>query len=122
MLYGWCANNVAIWIINMSENKVKPIRPEEIEVNLEGIIPDYVFAAVNALLSEKYRGTGPVILKQEEIAKRAARMGSVTTDFLYDNKYMDFEPVYEKYGWKVTYDKPAYNEDYPATFTFKRKE
>jgi hypothetical protein len=34
---------------------------------------------------------------------------------------MDFEPFYEKAGWKVVYDKPGYCESYAANFTFTRK-
>lgn len=42
-------------------------------------------------------------------------------DELFDKGWMDIEPIYRKSGWRVEYDKPAYNETYPATFTFSKK-
>jgi hypothetical protein len=39
---------------------------------------------------------------------------------IFDDNLLDVEEVYEKAGWKVEYDKPAFNESYPATFTFRR--
>jgi hypothetical protein len=44
---------------------------------------------------------------------------------IFEKGLLDVETVYERAGWKVTYDKPAYNETYPATFRFvalQRKE
>ena len=43
----------------------------------------------------------------------------VTRSTLFDNNWLDIEPIYRRAGWVVEYDKPAYCEDYPATFTFK---
>ena len=32
----------------------------------------------------------------------------------------DFEPIYEKAGWKVSYDGPGYNESYDGYYIFKK--
>ncbi len=32
--------------------------------------------------------------------------------------WLNVEELYRAQGWTVTYDKPGYNESYPATFTF----
>ena len=41
---------------------------------------------------------------------------------IFTNNWLDIEPLYEDIGWKVTYDKPGFNETYEATFTFDKKK
>jgi hypothetical protein len=38
---------------------------------------------------------------------------------IFDNHWLDIEDHYRKAGWKVTYDKPSYYEDYDAFFKFE---
>jgi hypothetical protein len=104
------------------QKKVTPIKPSEIIENLEVIIPSFIFEAVNAILKEKFRGTS-VTIKQNEIITKACQIkhGLKREDF-FEKKWLDIEEVYEKYGWSVTYDKPAYNENYEACFEFKTKK
>lgn len=45
----------------------------------------------------------------------------ITEQECFDRHYLDIEEIYSASGWVVKYDKPAYNEDYPATFEFKKK-
>lgn len=106
----------------MSKLKViGAITPQEILDNLDKIIPQVVFDAVNELLAEKYRGS-QISIKQKEIITRIQRLDKKLTDkVIFDNKYMDFEKVYRESGWVVGYDKPAYSESYDAYFTFKAK-
>jgi len=40
---------------------------------------------------------------------------------IFDNHWLDVEPIFEDCGWKVEYDKPGFNENYPATFKFTPK-
>jgi hypothetical protein len=104
-------------------SEIKPIRPEEIMSNLEDIIPTAIIQSVNELLKEKYRGTGSVDIKQDEIINRAILIDdSLTRDEIYTKKYLDIEQLYEKYGWKVDYDKPSYRDNYDAYFTFNKKK
>jgi len=106
----------------MSKLKViGAITPKEILDNLDKIIPQVVFDAVNQILAEQYRGS-QISIKQKEIITRIQRLDKKLTDkVIYDNKYMDFEKVYRESGWVVGYDKPGYNESYDAYFTFKAK-
>jgi hypothetical protein len=108
----------------MSEiKKVKPITPDEIMGNLENIIPQSIILAVNELLTEKYRGTGEVNIKQRDIIERATSIDeTLTSDIIFEKKYMDFEDLYRKSGWSVYYDKPAYDENYDAFFSFNKKK
>lgn len=101
----------------MAENKVKPISPKEVT----HMIPDFIFEAVNQLIQKKWNGKSATI-KQDEI------MDIVSSDndddprprrqVIFDNHWLDIEDHYRKAGWKVTYDKPAYYEDYDAFFVF----
>ena len=40
---------------------------------------------------------------------------------IYDQGWLDFEPLYREVGWNVEYDKPAYYEHYDAYFKFTKK-
>lgn len=102
--------------------EIKPVSPTDIVKNLEFIIPPVVIEAVNNLLIKKFRGDGRVILLQKDIVAEIKRLDStMTSEALFENHWMDFEDVYRKNGWKVTYDKPAYCESYEANFTFESK-
>lgn len=53
--------------------------------------------------------------------KKIAGENAISSDELYKKHQLDIEEVYRKAGWVVSYDKPAYNENYDAIFTFKSK-
>ena len=104
-----------------SEKVVGPITPQEILKDLPNIIPSFVFEAVNNLLKKKFRGD-TVTIKQDEILAEIAKLqDTFSRQDIYDNKWLDFERVYRENGWKVKYEKPAYNENYPAYFEFTPK-
>jgi len=44
-----------------------------------------------------------------------------TRDEVFDKGWLNIEPMYRAAGWKVVYDKPAYNESYEPTFTFTKR-
>lgn len=105
----------------MSE-EIKPISPNEIMDNLKTIIPSVVIQAVNNLLKLKYRGND-VSIKQKDIMEEILRLDeSMTSNVIYDNRYMDFESIYRENGWNVVYDKPGYGENYDAYFKFSKKK
>jgi hypothetical protein len=95
---------------------IKPIRPDEVVGAKEGVIPDIVFKVVNALIAEKFLN-GRAVVRQSDIVI-GLRAAGLTTPVIFDRNYLDIEDVYRAVGWKVVYDKPAYNETYEATFTF----
>jgi hypothetical protein len=104
-------------------SEIKPISPDEIIQNLDKIIPAAIIQAVNQLLMEKYRGTGEVTIKQKDIVERAVSIDErLTSSIIFEKKYMDFEDLYRKSGWSVSYDKPGYNENYDAFFIFNKKK
>lgn len=98
---------------------IEPIKPSEIKQ----IIPDWVIKGTNECIQKYYHHLDKTshftqdalidcILKykpNEEISRNT----------LFDNHWLDIEPIYRIAGWEVEYDKPAYCEDYPANFTFR---
>jgi hypothetical protein len=106
----------------MIRKEVKAIKPSDIMDNLDTIIDPAVIQAVNEILKEKFRGDSVTIL-QKDIVSRAIKINSkLTSDILYKNHHLDFEPIFRKAGWSVSYDKPGYNESYEASFEFKPKK
>lgn len=97
----------------------EPIKPSEVKQ----IIPEFVIKGANECIQKHYHALErrshftqdaliDCILKykpNEEINRHT----------LFDNHWLDIEPIYRIAGWEVEYDKPAYCEDYPANFTFR---
>lgn len=102
----------------MAKKEVQAIKPSEIMDNLDTIIDPAVIQAVNEILKEEFRG-GSVTIRQKYIVSRAITINpKLTSDILYKNHHLDFEPIFRKAGWSVIYDKPGYNESYEAFFEF----
>ena len=97
---------------------IKAFTPQEAASQHAANVPDFVIAAVNKLLAAKFTGRGSVTLLQKDIVAEITGSRDISSNALYDNHWLDFEPAFEKSGWKVVYDKPGYNESYEANFTF----
>jgi hypothetical protein len=101
---------------------IKPINPSEARKGDH--IPDFVVDAFNQLIKEKFNG-GTATIKQDDVIQRIIEkntVGGLTRQKIFDCGWLNVENLYENYGWVVTYDKPAYNEDYPATFKFTERK
>lgn len=101
---------------------IKPIKPSE-AISLKLVqIPDEVIEAFNELIAENF-SSGYSSFKQSDVVARIDKKIKESGGKLKFNiSWLDVEEIYEKNGWKVEYDKPGYNESYPATFTFKSKK
>ena len=110
-------------------NKVKPISPSEIIQEF----PDYVIEGTNNCIKKHWvELQNESHFTQDELIKSIFDVYEYQTgnemsygnfkQKLFDNHYLDIEPIYQNVGWDVTYDKPAYCENYPSTFTFKKKQ
>lgn len=87
------------------------------------IIPSFVFDAFNSLLSEKYNEK-EITITQDEVIDRILAYSNddeLRRETIFEHKWLDVEPLYEQHGWKVTYDKPGFNEFYKPCFIFKPK-
>jgi hypothetical protein len=101
---------------------MRALTPEECAASAANDIPEVVIDAVNNLLKQKFRHGNTVTLVQDEITKEISRLNKdLTPTIVYKNGWLNFEPVFERAGWKVIYDKPGYNESYTATFEFTPK-
>lgn len=111
-------------------DSIKPITPDEVGAYKAQIFPDYVFQAFNDCIAEK-AVNGRAKVKQDDVIARMMQLGlpngndaNDRTNFraqIFARGYLNVEDAYRAVGWKVTYDKPAYNETYDASFEFKRK-
>lgn len=100
----------------------KPISPCDVTKAKLANIPDLVVEAINELISEKFNSRiGISAVCQDDIIVRImAKMPGATRDLIFEKGWLDIEDMYGEAGWEVEYDKPGYNESYPATFRFKR--
>lgn len=85
-------------------------------------IPWYVIDAVNKLLVKNFSKRSSITISQDELIEEIKSLNdTVTNNELFENHYLDIEDLYENYGWKVTYNKSAYNEESSSTFTFEKR-
>ena len=99
---------------------IKPISPKDIS-SAHKEIPDIIIKTVNEMIKKKWDGSHSVIFQKELLKAVKAKDASLTSNYIFDNNFFDFEPLFRKAGWKVTYDSPAFNEDYEASFMFEKK-
>ena len=94
-----------------------PITPDQVQLP---DIPDEVVEIWNSLVKEAWNGCRAYISQPDAVAAISNKLG-ITKQQTFDRHLLDIEPLYEKAGWKVVYDKPGYCEDYEASFTFTKK-
>lgn len=103
----------------MSE-RVKPISPADIQRAKGDSIPDGVIEAFNELIIKGWDGRQSIVV-QSEVETLIRKKTGYTGAQIHENNWLEVEDIYRKAGWKVEYESPAYNEDFPATFTFTKK-
>lgn len=92
------------------------IKPEDIKSKIEADVEH----VVDNLLQKRWDGRAAVLTQQEIVSALMDKMG-VNRQYIFDQKFLDFEQAYRDAGWHVYYDKPGYNESYEPTFTFTKK-
>jgi len=92
-----------------------PIKPEEAFSGAN--IPEEVFEAFNELIQQNM-GT----VCQDEVVSLIMKKMTISRDLVFKNGWLHVEEAYRRVGWEVEYDKPGYNETYPATFHFRVKK
>ncbi|QGH74887.1 hypothetical protein MAL1_00141 [Bacteriophage DSS3_MAL1] len=97
-----------------------PLSPDIARSRKAEAIPDFVIDSFNELIVENLGTNGVAVVKQDAAIARilTKRLGLSRAD-LFQRNLLDVEDVFRAAGWKVTYDKPAYCESYPAYFTFE---
>ena len=98
---------------------IKPIKPSEVTQH----IPGWIIRGTNDCILDHYRElTKESHFTQDELIESCLKYApdeNITRGTIFDNGWLDIEPLYRKEGWIVEYDKPAYCENYPANLTFK---
>jgi hypothetical protein len=108
--------------------EIKAITPQQAKAIAITQIPDFVIGVVNDLIIKKISPNSKnpsCYIKQDEIVNeimKAVDGTMISRQQVFDNHWLDFEPIFEASGWKVDFDKPGYNEDYDAVFKFSTKE
>lgn len=97
-------------------DKVRPIKPSEVAAEKAKVFPDAVFESFNEIIAQASTG-GSVTIKQADVVELMVKKG-LKEEEIQRSGWLNIEEAYRAAGWKVEYDKPAYNESYPATFTF----
>ncbi len=101
-------------------NNAHPIKPSEVVAKKEKSFPDAVFEAFNELITKKWDGSSATV-RQDEVVDLMVKKG-LEREEIFDNGWLNVEDIYRSAGWVVRYDKPGYDEDYSAYFTFESKE
>ena len=98
----------------------KALTPQEIKKGIGLDIPDFVIESVNKLLAKSCGGNAYAKIKKKDIVTEiiANHPGTVTSDQIHKNGWLNFEPIFREAGWKVSYDKPGFNESYDACYEF----
>lgn len=98
--------------------KFGPISPEEVRKKRIDYIPSIVFDTINELILSKFNGKESVVNQDDILNRICTEESGMSRHYVFEHHYLDIEDFYREKGWKVKYDKPAYCESYPATFTF----
>lgn len=106
---------------------IQPFSPAEAKKAKVDSLPKELIQAVNELLAERYKDYGTINIKLKDIKARCRKILGIDEMFSSDDPMnswptgvWDFEPVYERFGWKVSYDKPGFNESYDSFYIFKK--
>ena len=101
---------------------VKPLASSDVTAAQVELFPDFVIETWNTVIAKNWSGTQSRILQDDIMLELiAASPVLINRADVFARHWLDIEDVYRAEGWAVQYDKPAYNEDYPAYFVFKKK-
>ena len=98
----------------------RPITPQEVREMAIKNFPKEVIEAFNELISKNWTGSKAVVKQSEAVSLIVDKM-NMSRDDVFNAHLLDVEPIFEKSGWTVKFDKPGYNETYEAFFVFTQK-
>ena len=108
-------------------SNIQPFSPAEAKAAKASALPKELIQAVNELLAERYNDRGDIHITLKDVKARCRQILGIDEMFSgidpmnsWVHGVWDFEPVYEKAGWKVSYDGPCYNESYDGYYIFKK--
>lgn len=101
-----------------SASAVKPITPQEAKKAPKPGIPDQVIECFNELIAKHFSGGSAHVLQDDVVSLICQRL-DIRSPEVYKRGLLDVENHFKEAGWKVTYDKPGYDESYSAYFIFE---
>lgn len=93
------------------------IRPCDIPQAKIDSIPEEVIAIFNEMIVKNMIGRR-ASFKQKDVAAKIAEFMGVNQRTIFENNWLDVEPIFRAAGWKVEFDCPGYNESYDAFYSF----
>jgi hypothetical protein len=96
----------------------RPISPKDIARTKAAKFPPEVIEIFNELIAMHYSSGTARVYQREAMALIKSRL-NVEERVIVDKGWLSVEEIYQAMGWEVRYDKPAYNESYPAYYIFK---
>jgi len=111
-------------------NEIRPLSPSDIGAAKLANFPPVVIKIINDLLAAETSGRNgnySATIKQKDIVDAIKKefgdtyMGTPINKAIDKGGWLNFEPIFEAAGWKVSYDRPGYNESYEASFEFTTK-
>lgn len=106
-----------------SRKQAKPISPEEVNQSRKNVdIPNEVIEIFNKMIVKNWEhNRKSAKVSQAEVVDEIISTLKIERDAIFHRHYLDVEDIFRDVGWKVEYDKPAYNEFYGAFYTFSAK-
>ncbi|AMO44169.1 hypothetical protein vBRpoSV10_112 [Ruegeria phage vB_RpoS-V10] len=100
---------------------VQAISPRDVPTQKAKAMPAAVLEIWNNLIAMRYSGSGSAYVDQCDAIAALLPLTPNGNDrqYIFDNGWLDIEPIFRDAGWYVHYDKPGYNETYEPSFTFR---
>lgn len=104
---------------------MRPITPAQVGEAKGSIFPPEVIQAFNECIASHFVRESANFTQKEVKARIVELMQKRDPHFhqsmILQRGWLNVEAYYESVGWKVSYDKPAYCENYDANFTFTQR-
>lgn len=100
-----------------------PVSPSEAIALKNDLVPNFVFEAFNEIIIKNIKQNGVAKVEQDEVLELIVNKssGTLSRQDVFEKSFLDVESHYRKSGWIVSYDSPAYYENYKAYYIFKKK-
>lgn len=111
-------------------SEIRPLTPQDIGVAKQANYPPAIIKIVNDLLAAECSGCNgrySATIKQKDIVAGIIKefgetyMGVPIQKAIEKGGWLNFEPIFEAAGWKITYTRPDYTESFDSYYSFSTK-
>lgn len=100
--------------------KISALKPDDVVLAKKVSMPDDVIQVFNDEIARKFNGRYAHVLQKDVVAALVAK--GYNRAEIFHMGWLDVEDIYRAEGWKVSYDKPGWNEFYDASFEFEKSK